>query len=389
MKSDKSSASVYFPGLNGIRIISCYIVVIFHTNQLKGVFGYDKFNLNAIGPGQMYLTMFFVLSGFLITYLMLLERQRTNSFNIRKFYMRRIFRIWPLYFVMSILGFAVLPHFEMFQFPDNNILDYENYWEFLTAFVFFFPHLHGITYDVNITLSPMWSIGVEEQFYLIWPFVVGYTKKPIRVLVSVILIFLLLRFVDNIGIFLGVTDERTISQLRWLSAYFYKFRFGTMAIGGLLAYAYVRKIKLINILYHPITQWAAWLGLLSLQVFPEIRPKLLEHEVYSTIFAVIIINLATNPKVLFSLENKWLRYLGDLTYASYVFHIPCILFAVYILKQWLQVDLNTVLGNVLLFGLSTITTFSLAYLSFTYFETYFMKIKNRFAVVKSGTQPVK
>lgn len=381
-----SSKGVYFPGLHGIRIISCYIVVIFHVNELKGVFGYEKFDLSIIGPGNIYLTMFFVLSGFLITYLMEVERQRTNAFNIRKFYLRRIFRIWPLYFLMAILGFGILPHFEIFQFPDNNLIDYDHYWEFLTAFIFFFPHLHGITFDVNMTLSPMWSIGVEEQFYLIWPFIVGYTKKPIRVLFFVIALFLALRFIDNIGSLLGVTDEGVMSKLIWLSNYFYKFRFGTMAIGGLLAYAYVRKAKLLDFLYHPITQCAAWLALLTLQAFPEIRPKLLEHEVYSTIFSVIIINLATNPKVLFTLETKWLRYLGDLTYASYVFHIPCILLCMHLLRQWLEIDLSTFLGNVLLFGLSTITTFGMAYLSFTYFESYFMRIKNRFAIVKSGTQ---
>ncbi|NVJ47627.1 MAG: acyltransferase [Cytophagia bacterium] len=387
MEDIQPKKGIYFPSLNGIRIISCYIVVVFHINQLKGVFGYEKLNLSVLGPGNIHLTMFFVMSGFLITYLLIAEKKLKNSINLRKFYIRRILRIWPLYFVMLILGFFILPQYGIFQFPDNNINDYSSFWEMFIAFCLFFPHLHGITYDVNITLSPLWSIGVEEQFYLIWPFIVAYVKRPMKTLLLIVPIFFALRFIDIIISFTGlVVNDHAMDYLHWLSAYFYKFRLGSMAIGGVLAILYINQnMRILKILYHPAAQISAWTFLFCLQAFPSIRPDIFDHEVYSSLFAVIMINLATNPKTLLSFDKPWLRNFGELAYSSYVFHIPLIMVCIYVLGSVFHLDLNSLTGNLLLFLSSMLATYCISYLSYHYFELWFLKLKSKFSIIRTRT----
>lgn len=387
MSNESERKGIYFPSLNGIRIISCYIVVVFHVNQLKGVFGFEKLNLSVLGPGNIHLTMFFVMSGFLITYLLIAEKKLKDSINLRKFYIRRILRIWPLYFVMLILGFFVLPQFGIFQFPENNINEYSGFWEMFIAFCLFFPHLHEIVFEVNITLSPLWSIGVEEQFYLIWPFIVGYVKKPLKVLILIIPLFFGLRFIDNIVSIAHIpVSEVTMDYLHWISGYFYKFRLGSMAIGGILAIIYANQYtRILRVLYHPALQITAWLVLFGLQIFPSIRPHIFDHEVYSSLFAVIMINLATNPKTLLSFDKPWLRNFGELAYSSYVFHVPLIMVCIHILSQKLHIDLNSNSGNLLLFISSAVMTYCFSYLSYHYFESWFLKLKSKFSIIKTRT----
>src|ERR1044071_5481753 len=93
---------IYFPGLNGLRFLAASAVIITHVELLKGVLGLPNhwknpvlFNLGGLG-----VYFFFVLSGFLITYLLLSEKNMTGHISIKKFYFRRIFRIWPIYYLL-------------------------------------------------------------------------------------------------------------------------------------------------------------------------------------------------------------------------------------------------------------------------------------------------
>lgn len=105
--------NIYFSGLNGIRAIASIAVVISHITLALGTFGLDPFVFGKAKDGTPKglllagygVTMFFVLSGFLITYLLQVEKQK-NDINIYKFYMRRILRIWPLYYLYMLIVFV-------------------------------------------------------------------------------------------------------------------------------------------------------------------------------------------------------------------------------------------------------------------------------------------
>ncbi len=110
----KKIEKVYFPGLNALRFIAASAVIITHIELLKGFFGLKSFWQNPLlyNLGGLGVYFFFVLSGFLITYLLLKEKTVLNDIKIKNFYIRRILRIWPLYFFILILGLFVLTFFE-------------------------------------------------------------------------------------------------------------------------------------------------------------------------------------------------------------------------------------------------------------------------------------
>src|SRR5687768_1669565 len=110
---------VFFKGINGLRFFAAFAVIITHIELLKGHFGYihywnEPMIFHAGGLGVYF---FFVLSGFLITYLLLAEKSRFGEISILKFYVRRMLRIWPLYYLIVIIGFFVLPLFPAIQVP--------------------------------------------------------------------------------------------------------------------------------------------------------------------------------------------------------------------------------------------------------------------------------
>jgi peptidoglycan/LPS O-acetylase OafA/YrhL len=107
---------IYFPGLNGLRFLAAIAVIVVHIEQFKQLFGLtdgttqSQFFLAPLLPtGIESVILFYVLSGFLITYLLLSESQKTGQIAVRRFYLRRILRIWPLYYLRVFVGFVVIP----------------------------------------------------------------------------------------------------------------------------------------------------------------------------------------------------------------------------------------------------------------------------------------
>lgn len=146
-------ARPYFPALDGLRALSIGLVVLWHATEEK-YYGWLH--------GFHGVTIFFVLSGFLITTLLLREEDRHGSVSFRGFYVRRIFRILPLYYI--VLGiYCVLILFARMQ-PDR----IEAFQRALPYYTFYFSEFpHYMRFRAPFDLS--WSLGIEEKFYLIWP----------------------------------------------------------------------------------------------------------------------------------------------------------------------------------------------------------------------------
>jgi len=179
---------VYFSNLNGLRIIAALLVLIHHAEQFKSFFRIENYwdtipFIEIIG--KLGVILFFVLSGFLITYLLIVEENALKKISIKKFYMCRVLRIWPLYFFIIILAFFVLPYIDIFTLPNfGREAIYSNLVWKLILYIIFLPNLVIPLFGVVPYASHTWSIGTEEQFYLVWPVILNSIKKH-RILLMV------------------------------------------------------------------------------------------------------------------------------------------------------------------------------------------------------------
>ena len=177
----------YFKNLNGLRFIAAFLVIIHHIEQFKNLWNipnfYYKSSIKSLG--DVGVTVFFVLSGFLITYILLKEKQKTGTINIISFYIKRILRIWPLYFLLMILGLFV---FNKLPFANTEDL-YVNFYEFfyikLILYIFILPNVVLQLFGAVPLISQLWSIGIEEQFYLFWPHLIKRFKNTFFVILFV------------------------------------------------------------------------------------------------------------------------------------------------------------------------------------------------------------
>jgi peptidoglycan/LPS O-acetylase OafA/YrhL len=161
-----ASAKIHFTGLNALRFFAAYLVVLHHGETVRHKYGLPNFeNYSFFRNGGLAVSFFFVLSGFLITYLLLTEIERTGDVSLRKFYMRRVLRIFPLYYLLVFIGLIAIPLLLHF-------IHYPNTQPYNTAtggvlFLFFLSFVVNSVFGSHF-LEPLWSIGVEEYFYLVW-----------------------------------------------------------------------------------------------------------------------------------------------------------------------------------------------------------------------------
>ncbi|HVG42067.1 MAG TPA: acyltransferase, partial [Chitinophagaceae bacterium] len=307
-----SSKILHLKGLNGLRTIAALAVVVFHlTESLK------DFNLNPHIFGVSYdggakvdlagfgVTIFFSLSGFLITYLLLLEKEKTDV-SIKKFYIRRALRIWPLYYLYLIVAIAFALIAEM-TYDKSTLL----YYVFFTANI---PHIINDTpsYRGFFTFPPFvghyWSLGVEEQFYIFWPLIIKFLKRNH---------FLIVGCITTILLFLKLYVRFLIpdGDLSLAYSFFNTNRFVCMMIGALGAILFFNKqATFLAIFNNKIAQFIAWVALFFVAINRFHIASVLDHEIISLVTVTLIIGQVTIKNRLISLENGIFDFLGKISY---------------------------------------------------------------------------
>ena len=172
------------------------MVFFSHIELMKDYHHYPNLyatNLAVYESGRMGVTLFFVLSGFLISYLLLTEKQVAGTIAVKKFYWRRILRIWPLYYLLVIVTFIVLPRFGVFAIPKYTALLPVYFKYTFPLFILLLPQVALSVFEPVPFAEPLWSIGVEEQFYLLWPLLMKYVRKFLRLSVLIIVSALALK----------------------------------------------------------------------------------------------------------------------------------------------------------------------------------------------------
>ncbi len=396
MKAEKSD-SIFFGGLNGLRFFAATAVIFHHIEQYKlwasndGHFYTSAFTgcgllstfIQALGHKAV--SFFFVLSGFLITYLLLAETAKTGTVNLRKFYVRRILRIWPVYYLVIGIAFFVIPHF--FDVGGNGAHLLQNkFWLWFGLSLIMLPNLTRYNSVEIVGGSQTWSVGVEEQFYLIWPWLVRtFRKRFVRMLLILIVGKLFISVTMA-----AVTDHLPAGTLHTVCnkfvLYWNLFKIEQMAVGALGAfYLYHKKPVVLQFFYHPITTVATLVLFVSLFVTDlEYAGSTLFE---GLIFLLFIVNVSTNNKFPIQLRQSVFTTLGNISYGIYMYHTIIIAILINLLQKTMIDDMPLAF-DIALYTLSVTLTILISYLSYKYFETPFLKFKEKFMVVKSsGTGP--
>jgi peptidoglycan/LPS O-acetylase OafA/YrhL len=385
-RKKKDIPKVYFPGLHGLRFVAALMVLFSHVELMKDYHGYSNLyasNVAVYEMGRMGVTLFFVLSGFLISYLLLSEKEFSGTISVRKFYVRRILRIWPLYYLLVFIAFVVLPHLGFFSVPKYTALVSGNFRYTFPLYLILLPQVALSIFDPVPFAEPLWSIGVEEQFYAIWPWLVKYFKKFLPVCIGLIIGGIIIK---QCAFWIAEVNRSSPSLKYWnyLLSYLYFTRIECMAVGGVAAWLFfARRRRMLRLVYHPLFQVCLYAGTIYLLVTTRYKP-VYNYGLYAGCLALIILNIATNPRSIIKLENSVFVFLGNISFSIYMFHEIIIKSVLAVLARTWPTAFDDVWSNLVLYVLVLTGTLIISTATYYGFERRFLRLKSSYAVIESG-----
>jgi peptidoglycan/LPS O-acetylase OafA/YrhL len=341
----------YFANLDGLRFVCIAMVLWHHAIPI------DLPNLKLEGRGFLGVDFFFVLSGYLITTLLLREASRSGSFSLRDFYIRRAIRIIPVYFfVVSAVALYYI------------VLKGER--QYLELVPYYYLFLSNYLVDHIPALTPTWSLSVEEQYYLIWPLLL--MVLPARWIVATLALLIALNVLMLTGWF-ALPAPISIGPLLLRMP---NSSYAPILMGSLAAVILHRR-SLFDRIWPMASNWfAPLLGVVSLIVAAELLPSDLRGVPYFVIHSImmfIVISLVVKERNVFSgfLTNRLVARIGVISYGICLYHM---------VARELTEKALAVLGApnpwFLLLGYSVVT-YVIAEVSFRTLERYFHRFRPR------------
>ncbi|MDP4285493.1 MAG: acyltransferase [Bacteroidota bacterium] len=343
----------HLPELDALRTFAVVMVMLAHY-------------LPDIGlrlPFSWYgVDLFFTISGFLITTILINAFKNNNGKNrlniIKNFLIRRVFRLFPAYYFFLLFFWGLKNIFNIWIWRD----------EFTIYFFTYTPNWLFLKTGLNnaACFSHLWSLGVEEQFYLFWPWLLLF--PPVKYRVGIILGMIL------ISIILGfIYYDNSIAVLPFAN-------FHTLGAGCLLAYFYTQNASIINWL-KKYRMWIVTVSFVNLLIVLYFFPGLSSFE---SVYRALSLSICTAALVLVSIfgwagvlkivaRNKLVQYIGKISYGIYLYHLP-----IPVLTGLILTRMHLHVNNVVLFFAYFAITFVIAAISYKYLEMPFLKLKKRF-----------
>jgi len=346
------------PALDGVRGLAILVVFATHTQP------------HLLAGGHIGVDLFFVLSGFLITSILLSEHAQTGAIGFARFYVRRALRLLPalvLMVVLIVLFIALAKPEELAMTLGDAqaiLLYYYNWWVLMDEHIR--PYLHQRFF------RHLWSLSVEEQFYIVWPWVVALTLGALRS-----------RRAMAVVLAVGILGPAIARPLLWeggasLWLYFRTdLRFDLLMWGALGAWlVHFDRLPAPTTRGGAVVAWGgvgALAGFFAVSTQSVVSSGFLYVGGYSLVgllaaWVIVAAVVAPPPILRRFLELRFLRWTGKISYGLYIWHIP-IFWSVF------RLDLPEILETVIALG----ATYLVAGLSFRYWETPFLKMKARYA----------
>lgn len=348
----------YRPEIDGLRALAVVPVILFHAG------------FNFFSGGYVGVDIFFVLSGYLITSIIILDLEK-KTFSLLKFYERRARRILPALFFVLIaflpVGILLLPASELENFLQSIIATLT----FSSNFLFWSQSGY---FDIASEMNPLlhtWSLAIEEQFYLIFPILFILLWKAGPRLLTIILFGLLISSL--------VLAHWTSTHMPSAGFFLLPTRFWELLLGASAALL-ISRPRFSEILAYPSIQIAMQsLGVIlitsAVLLFNSETPAPSFYTLIPTIGVCLIIIFQEKTLITKFLSHKILVFLGLISYSAYLFHQPILVFSKYFLGNDLRglgLPINPTLElNFLL----VVLTFFIAYFSWRFIENPFRKNK--------------
>ena len=365
----------YFRNLDALRFFAAIGVFLLHSLNVRIAGSEDVAWMQPIRDfaktGALGVNLLHVMSGFLITLLLLQEEKALGQFSVVKYYLRRTLRIWPLYLLMITLSFFVIPPVMNFLGKDfhetGNPLAYYFFWGNFYILNYGFPY--------SPILAVLWSVTVEEQFYIGWPWLIRLFKKNRWFLFGIIIVISIgfRMYYNNDG------KQLFFNTLCIMSDFAIGAFIASMAVDE--SSLFLRLKKLSRSLIIPIYAIIFLLLVFYHPLFDSPVAIVLERLILGLAFGWIIFDQAYSERRPFNLHRiPGFAWLGKRTYGLYCFHevgiISAIKFmtAIHFIRSPFQ---YAFLMPVLAFMI----TAALAALSYRFFEKPFLDWKKKFEVV--------
>lgn len=353
----------YIPALDGLRFFAFLLVFIGHVPRTEPIF----VNFQVMSWGGV--DLFYLLSSFLLTRLAIDEFTATGTLRIKSFFVRRILRIWPLYFLALLIGFVLLPLIPVVPSYDEST----NLWIAIPSALTFTLNLTSGLYDLKLgpILAPLWTICTEEQFYLIFPFVALAICRRKAILPWVVI----LSWVMTLGLrfFLSRQGEGDLIYLNLLT------RLDPFLAGLVLGYVSTKNFKIFrNRLFQGVIMSVSAAILYFTHFWPHpqtpysFQGNVLFYLTNTFAFSGILICVLDSSSILSRvLCFKPFVSLGKITYGLYVYHALVIALIMHYFGTR---------STFSVMAISLPITAAVAALSYFFYEQRFLVLKQRYSI---------
>ncbi len=373
----------YYPELDGLRALAVLLVLWWHSSQWAynispaiGKLSISYFKVSVFGACGV--SLFFVLSGFLITGILMDTAKDKNC--LKNFYIRRSLRIFPLYY-LSLIIFTIL---SLLIYSDFNYNDH------IYSYIFYVQNLTGLFWGESsfrdkswIFFDHFWSLAVEEQFYLIWPafFLWAYNRLNFYKLFLVFTGFIIM----SVAIRYYLTMHGV-----WKYAHINSFaRADALIMGALVVYT-MKMNKEFFVFFKKISDFIMPLFpiilIISILYLTRSGPLFTVYaqyiislgSIFSFFLIIYVINVSADRNLFQRvLCSAVMKYLSRVSYGFYIFHIPVLTILQYCLQEYTSMGYWPY--HAILFFVGGIITLVIASISYRYFEKPILSLKDRYA----------